>query len=127
MAYNLPTEALLPDFDDMDRLARAVATKRIEADQFKARLENAIAMCVRNAYLDNRYWINGKPPTQSFIDNVVKVVGNSPEDAEFLKALNTAYREAQREAEQTSNLLENMRDRIKAFQTVSSNRRQGLV
>ncbi len=127
MTYNLPTEALLPDFDDMDMLARAVATKRIESDQFKSRLDNAVAECVRTAYMDNRYWVNGKPPTQSYIDNVVKVVGNSPEDAAYLSSLNAAYRQSQREAEQTSNLLENMRDKIKAFQTISSNRRQGLV
>lgn len=120
-------EDLLPDFDDMNSLANIVARKKIDADQCKLQLDTKIAECVRKAYTDHQYWINGKPPTQSFIDSVVKVVGNSVEDSEIISTLYAAYRTTLREAEESANLLENMRNQVQAFQTISANRRQGLL
>jgi hypothetical protein len=120
-------EELLPDFDTMDALANVIAQYKLLADKTKLELDSYIAGCIQTAYIDKDCWVNGKPPTQTFIDNVVKVVGNTPIDREQIKTLTEQYRQAQRSAEESSNLLETMRNKVSVFQTVSANQRGGLM
>lgn len=120
-------EELLPDFDTMDEIAKAIAAAKLKADSLKLSWETKVAECVKSAYTDKDCWVNGKPPTQSYIDNVVKVLGNSPQDADLINSLRIEYRSAVRDAEVNSSLLETMRNRIQVFQTMSANRRQGLL
>ncbi len=120
-------EELIPDFDAMDTLANIIAQYRLEADKVKLELETYIAHCIQTAFTDKNYWTNGKPPTQTYVDNVVKVVGNTPEDAAQISSLTMQYRTAQRSAEESNNLLETMRNKVSVFQTISANKRTGLA
>jgi hypothetical protein len=120
-------EELLPDFDAMNTLANIIAKYKTEADSFKLQLDTRIAECVKEVYTNKNLFINGKPGTQSYVDNVVRIIGNTPEDAEALRNLNTFYRVAQRNAEEATNLLETMRNKVSVFQTISANKRNGLL
>lgn len=122
----LNIDNLLPDFESMDVLSGTIAKYRLDADHAKLELDSYVAECVRRAYTDKENWINGKPPTQSYIDNVVKYKGNTLEDELKIKELTSQYRTLLRFAEESSSLLETMRNRIQAFQTLSANRRQGM-
>lgn len=120
-------EDLIPDFDEMDTLANLIAKYKIEADTIKIELENFVAGCIQVAYTNKDYWINGKPAPQTYIDNKVKIVGNTPEDAKIIKNLTERYRVAQRASEEASNRLETMRNRVSIYQTISANKRVGLI
>ena len=119
-------ENYLPDFDDLDTMGKASAQAKYEANAIKDELETFIAECVRNAYVNQSYWVNNKPPTQSYIESTVKVIGNTPEDAIKIKTLHEQYREKWRIYEECKALLDSMKDRISAFQTLSSNKRAGF-
>ncbi len=120
-------EKYLPDFDAMNTLAGIIAQYKLDADRNKLELECYIASCIQSAYLEKENWVNGKPPTQTYIDNVVRIVGNNKEDQDKIKLLTEQYRVAQRMAEESSSLLETMRNKVATFQTVSSNKRSGLM
>lgn len=120
-------EELIPDFDEMDSLANIIARYKLDSDKIKLELESYIARCIQVAYTNNAYWVNGKPPTQTYIENVVKIVGNTVEDRQKIKELTEQYRIAQRSAEESSSLLETMRNKVSVFQTISANKRTGLV
>jgi hypothetical protein len=120
-------ENLLPDFSDMEVVVHAATEARLKAHQVKGELESYIAACVRSAYQNQQYWINGKPPTQTYIDKVVSVVGNTDEDAVRIRQLSQEYFDLQRVQDESRQLLQNMRDQLAAFQTLSSNKRAGVV
>lgn len=119
-------EKLLPDFDDMDELARASSQARLKANTIKNTLEEYIAGCVRAAYTTQEYWPSGKSPTQSYIERVVKVLGNTETDAKIIKELSEQYETAHAEYSEAYNLLQNLKDRISVFQTLSANQRSGM-
>ena len=119
-------DSYLPDFDDLDTMGKASAQAKYEANEIKTQLESYIAQCVRQSYTNQSYWVAGKPPTQSYIENTVKVIGNTPEDATRISGLQEQYRSKWRTYEECRALLDSMKDRISAFQTLSSNKRAGF-
>lgn len=119
-------ENYLPDFDDLEKVGRASAQAKFEANQLKDQIDEYIAFCVKQAYTNQIYWINGKQPPQSYIENTVKVLGNTPEDTQKLKELQEQYREKWKVYEELKSLLDSMKDRISVFQTLSSNKRAGF-
>lgn len=119
-------EETLPDWDDLNSVGNTAARAKFEANQIKDQISIYIAKCVKDAYTNQSLWVNNKPPTQSYIDNSVKIVGNTVEDAIHLKELSDAYREKWRIYEESKALLESMKDRISVFQTLSSNKRSGF-
>lgn len=126
MANNI-LEELLPDFEDMNAVAVRASQVRLQAHMVKDELDTYVAECVSQAYRNPTYWVNGKPPTQTYIERVVAVVGNTQEDAIHIKGLMEQYANLQREVDETRSLLANMRDQVATFQTVSSNRRAGVT
>lgn len=119
-------EDRLPSWDEMESLARISAESKFKANIARDNLERFIADCVKRAYTDQRLWPNAKSPTQSYIEHVVRVSGNNPEEEEKIKELQTIYREYLREYEEARNLLNNLKDQISVFQTLSANKRTGL-
>lgn len=116
----------LPDFDDMATLASASSRARYESLRIKNQLEEFIAGCVRICYTDQHYWPGGKSPTQSYIEKVVKVVGNTPEDATRIRELTEQYQLLHKEYEEAKQLLKILEDKISVFQTLSANQRSGM-
>jgi len=119
-------EKLLPDFEDLDALARASSKARFNANKTKDKLEEYVAKCVRECYTEQRYWPAGKSPTQSYIEKVVKIVGNTEEDAMIIKELTEEYQKLRAEYEESRQLLDNLKSRISVFQTLSANQRNGM-
>lgn len=120
-------EELLPDFNDMTAVASASNTARLQLHRAKQELDTFIAECVRQAYTNNLYWVNGKPPTQTYIDRVVSVVGNTAEDAQNIQRLSQAISELQKDVDEGRATLTTMRDQVNVFQTLSANKRAGIT
>lgn len=117
----------VPDFSDMDELVLASTMARLRADQIKSELSVKVGECVRKAYRDKSNWINGRPPTQIYIDKVISVVGNTDEDAEALNAMRLEYSELMQKYQEAKLLLDNMKNQISVFQTKSANKRKSVL
>lgn len=120
-------ESILPDFTEMDQMAKVSSQARLECDLFEAQLKDLVADCVRKAFTDPKLWYNDKAPTATYIEKVVAIKGNNSEDSERIKEFKIKMAEAYRTYEESKNLLENMRSRIAVFQTLSSNKRASMM
>ena len=109
----------IPDFEDFMKLASEIAELSLK----KMQLENIIrakeSKAVTQVNIDQEYWMNGKPPSMSYIESTYKytgVDGKLVEDRSKL-AETTAMLEKKKIQ------LSIYRDMINLFQTVSANER----
>jgi|SRR3990172_12777974 len=109
----------IPDFEDFMKLASEIAELSLK----KMQLENIIrakeSKAVTQVNIDQGYWMNGKPPSMSYIESTYKytgVDGKLVEDRSKL-AETTAMLEKKKIQ------LSIYRDMINLFQTVSANER----
>lgn len=111
----------LPDFDDMDKMARIVADAKAKLEDAKNALDVEIAMMIGAAELA------GKKPTGVYIEKVISILGNNEQDAQRLQQIRNEIVEQTRRYQEAKGLLDNMRDRIDVFQTVSANGRKVMM
>lgn len=114
----------LPDFDDMDKVAKIVADAKARLEDAKNFLDAYISDCVKAAMISKDYWINGKPPTMSYVDRVIAIEGNTKEDKEILKNARQEIVNQIQRYQEARGLLDNMKDRIGVWQTTSANMRK---
>jgi hypothetical protein len=114
----------LPDFDDMDKVAKIISDSKAELEDKKNRLDEYVATCVRTAMTDKNYWINNKPPSMDYIEKVVTVHGNTDEDARILSELREQIVNLMKQFQESKMVLDNMKDRIAVWQTHSANHRK---
>lgn len=117
-------ENKLPDFDDMDKMARVVADSKAKLEDAKNGLESYVADCIREAMTDQAYWIDGKRPTMGYAEKVIALHGNTDEDRIELYELRQEIIKQTQRYQEAKALLDNMRDRIDVWQTVSANQRK---
>ena len=116
----------LPDWEDLNALAKLVSETKLRAGNLKERLDIYLAHCVKEAYTNQEYWPNHKPPTQSYIENTVKIIGNNANDNDFIVRTREEYRNALKEYDDAKATLNNLKEKISVFQTISANRRNGI-
>lgn len=114
----------LPDFDDMDTVVRVATTAKAKLETAKNDLAEVIAMIIETSMKDDRYWVNGKPPTASYCESVLSVIGNTQADKELLVRIRKDIAEQERTWQEAKLLLDNMKSRISIFQTMSANGRK---
>jgi hypothetical protein len=120
----LNSTANLPDFDDMDRMARIIADAKARLEDTKNKLDEYIAQCTQMALTNQDYWINNKPPSAAYCKTVISVVGNHKADAERIIELKNQIVEYQKLYQESKQILEHMRDRIEVWRTVQANGRK---
>lgn len=114
----------LPDFDDMDTVVRVATTAKAKLETAKNDLTGMIAAIIEQAMRSEKYWINGKPPTASYCDSVLSVLGNDAHQESQLSALRKEIVEQERTYIEAKLLLDNMKSRISVYQTHSANGRK---
>lgn len=114
----------LPDFDDMDKLAEIIASSKAKLEDAKNLLEEEIARCIQDALTKQENWIEGKPPTMGYCTSVIAVKGNNNRDAEILKELKALIVKHAENYQKSKVILDNMKDRIAVWQTMSANQRK---
>lgn len=114
----------LPDFDDMDEVARVATSAKAKLEDRKNFLESYISDCIKAAYVCKEYWVNGKPPTASYCNSVIAVVGNTEEDKKTIQQTRDEIVEQGRIYQEAKLILDNMKDRIDVWQTHSANQRK---
>jgi hypothetical protein len=114
----------LPDFDDMDKLATAIATAKAMLEDAKNTLEEEQARCIQDALTRQEFWIDNKPPTMGYCTAVVAVRGNTEADYIKLSELKRVIIESTKTYQEAKALLDNMKDRIAVWQTHSANMRK---
>lgn len=122
-------EELLPDFDDLEKLAIAASQAQLKAEQLYQQIKTGEATCIKQCIDEERFWPLGKKPAETgiYLAKVVPQLGNSEEQKERLAKLRKEYSEARYEAQQARDLLDLGKKRIDVFQTISANRRHTLA
>jgi len=116
----------LPDFDEMDEVAKKSADAKARLEDAKNQLDNEIARCIQTATLDEKYWINGKAPSMSYCSAVISRVGNTPEDAVLLDEIRKNITKYAELTFKYKKLMDSMESRISVWQTLSANKRKAL-
>lgn len=114
----------LPDFDDMNKIAKFIASSKAKLEDAKNQLEEKIADCIHQALTNQDYWLDNKPPTMSYCTSVISVRGNNEDDFKELKRLRESIIEYNRSYQEARSILDNMKDRISVWQTHSANTRK---
>ena len=127
MTEELEREKLIPDFDDMERLAREAAKTKAEILVLKNQLTQLEASCMRVALTDETYWIGNRRPSMAYCEEVVKRLGNTEEDRQRLFDLRQQIAEKTEAYQLLQHLIDLGRDRLSLFQTLSANTRKSFL
>lgn len=117
----MTNENLLPDFEEMMKLANAIG----DLNYKRITLENGIATLEANTIKDcaESLTVNGKPPSMEYLKMTVKHTGK---DNEILP-LRAELASVESDLEKARRLFEVMRSMVSIYQTDSANRRAALV
>lgn len=114
----------LPDFDEMDQLARQAAAARANVKLLE-RVEDVLAATFLQKALvtTNVFWINGRPPNQTVLNKMIAKIGLSDSDKVQMEDVAVKISEAYRQWTEATERLQTCRDKISVFQTESANKR----
>jgi hypothetical protein len=114
----------LPDFDDMDKMAKISTAAKANLEDAKNNLNILIADCIQEAMENTDYWLGNKPPTMSYCEKVISISGNTPKDCEKLEYWRKEIIAHEKTYQESKLLLDNMKSRIAVWQTSSANGRK---
>ena len=118
---------LIPDFDELEELAEKASEAKARSISLDHQIKALEAEYIVEALNNREYWQEGKKPTITYCDRVVRQIGNTAEEADKLIEL----RQAQVDAEQTyqyySSLIELRRDKLALYRTESANKRKAFL
>lgn len=122
-------EELLPDFDDLQKLAIGASKAQLEVETLHSQIKDVEARCIRDCLESHEYWPGGRRPadTGNYLTRVVPRLGNNIEQELELRALRKRYAQAKSLTQEIRDLLELGRKQIDVFQTISANRRHTLA
>lgn len=117
-------EELIPDFDDMQEVVDSITKTRAELLSVKEQFRTRRALCIRNTLTNKEYWIGPKQPSMKYCEEVIGIIGNTPEDFEIF----SNYREQIAELTERLALLDGMlkisKDKFDLYRTISANTRK---
>lgn len=65
----------LPDFDDMLQTITKIKNLSVQESKLEIQIKNREAEITREATTDSKWFVNGKTPSQTYIDNAWKYSG----------------------------------------------------
>lgn len=122
----MPNENLIPDFDTMIAHAEEAAKLRAKEIILKSELQCLEAICVREAILNREYWLSDKPPSMSFCDAVVKVIGNTEEERSNLENLRNELAAVTEQMVLLESLMYIDKNRLDLYRTLCANERTSM-
>lgn len=122
-------EELLPDFDDLQRLAIESSRAQVKAEALHRQIKDTEAHCINDCLSNEEYWPGGRRPadTGNYLTKVVPRIGNNEQQELELRSLRKRYAQARALTQEIRDLLELGRKQIDVFQTISANRRHTLA
>jgi hypothetical protein len=122
-------EELLPDFDDLEKLAIEAAKQQLESENLYRQIKDGEARCIKLCMENKELWPDKRRPadTGTYLTKVIPQLGNNEEQRQRLENLRKKYAKARAKAQECKDLLELGKRRIDVFQTLSANRRQTLA
>ena len=107
----------LPDFDDIERLINEISNKGLEKGNLELEIKDKEAGVTMTVTTDSTYFINGKAPSQAFIDRTYLFTGLSGELLPLRRRLNEVTAEYNR----LKNLLDLLSSRIEVWRSEQAN------
>jgi len=120
-------DQLIPDFDLMQALIDQLAEARAREFAVKNHLKEKEADVVREAMLNRDLWEGTKPPTMSYCDKVVSVLGNNDKDKEDLFSTRRELASTMEVIERLQGTIQVMRDKLDLYRTFSANERKAHI
>ena len=113
----------LPDFQDMFKMVKEIKEKMLKEEMLKLEIKDLEAKTTLAVTSDQKYFVKGKPPSQSFIDSTYKYTGF---DGEILSKREELVKISV-EVEELKNTLQLYRDMVSVYQTESANKRAATM
>ena len=109
----------IPDFDEFVALADKIRDVSLEKLLLEKDIKSKESEVFRTATFDEKYFVNGKPPAISFIENAYKQDGFDVELVDVKKKL----AELTAESDHLKLTMSIYKDMLSVFQTLSANER----
>lgn len=120
-------QTLIPDFDELEKLAELAAKAKRKSTGLDHKIKQLEAQFINEALSDRAYWTEGKRPTVTYCNSVVKEVGNTDEQKEMLLNLRQQQAEAEEKYHFYNSLIEIRRDKLALYRTESANQRKAYL
>ena len=126
MAGFLPEEGPKVDMDQLYSAWQSTAQMEKKMYVMEHMLESLQADLMNKALSNPKLWLNGKPPTASYLEKIVAVVGSSEEDMAALDTLVNLLGAVKEEYIVAKGNLDVLHEKIRIWQTMSANSRKVL-
>lgn len=122
----MANDNLIPDFDTMTEHATEAARLKALEIILKADLQCLEAQCVREAIVNKDYWTSDKPPSMSYCDAVVRVIGNTIEECQRLENLRKEIAAVTEQLSLMEALIFIEKNKLDLYRTLCANERTSL-
>lgn len=113
----------LPDFEDLMALATEISAKTLEKLSLELEIKRLEAIAVSRCSTEERFFVNGKPPSVAFLDATYKVTGIEGE----LLPVRSEHAKAIAFLEELKLKYDVYRNLFDIWRTLSANERSGAV
>jgi len=120
-------EKLIPDFDTLEKVVLELSGLKGKLIVLKQSQKMLEAECVRSALTNSDYWTGPKPPTASYCDSVIKIIGNTETDKEALIDIRDKIAELTSDFEYLEHTLQLNSDRLDLFRSLNADRRKSFL
>ena len=112
-----------PDFEDVMKIVERIRELSLASAILENKIKFTESEIVVEATANEKYFINGKPPSMTYINSTYKVTGFDNE----LKKMRQDLVEMQSELEYRKNLLGVQKDKLEVWRTESANQRASVL
>jgi len=120
-------DKLIPDFDELEDMAKLAAEAKRKSTGLEHKIKQLEAEFISEALANREYWKEGKRPTVTYCNSVVKEIGNTEGDREQLIELRNRQAEQERLYHYLNSLIEIRRDKLALYRTESANKRKAYL
>jgi len=118
---------LIPDFDELEELAEKASQAKSRSISLDHQIKALEAQYIVEALNHREYWQEGKKPTITYCDKVVRQIGNTEEERERLAELREEQSNQEELYHYYSSLIEIRRDKLALYRTESANKRKAFL
>ncbi len=114
------------DMDDLMKAWEDMAHYESLSSEFEHRLETYQAVVCKVAISEEEYWVNSKPPTSSYLDKVISLIGVNDKSRVTLDIYFQELFEVRKKLAEAKGKLDVLHEKIRIWQTKSANARKVL-
>ena len=118
---------LIPDFDELEYLAERASKAKSKSISLDHQIKALEAEYIVEALNNREYWQEGKKPTITYCDKVVRQIGNTQEERDKLAELREEQSNQEELYHYYNALIEIRRDKLALYRTESANKRRAFL